>query len=425
MTSATTAAANRAPRHVVVIGAGIVGVSCALWLQRDGRRVTLLDGNAPGSGTSRGNACTIAVHGCIPVNRPGLPLQLPKLLFGAHRPLSISPLYAARRARWLLRFLSHCRAREVAKTSAALAALLARAHDGLMPLVEAAHCAQLLKRRGCLYVYSSERQYRADAGDMRRRRAHGIRCTDLDAGAVRELEPQLAMPIARGVWFEDAQQVANPQKLTEALFARFRRDGGDWRNQNAAAVLPAGRGVETMLAGGGRIASDLAVVAAGAFSTRIKGVDRLPLESERGYHVEFDGRGHLARRPVHWAGSGFYACPTDAALRIAGTVELASLSAPPKPAIPAYLARAAKRMFVLDGAPQRAWLGFRPTLPDALPVIGASARTPGLLLAFGHQHLGLTLAGITGRLIAQLAAGAPATVDLAPYAATRFARGLK
>ncbi|MGR3984220.1 MAG: FAD-binding oxidoreductase [Gammaproteobacteria bacterium] len=410
-----------APRRVVVIGAGIVGVSCALWLQRGGWRVTLLDGNAPGSGASRGNACTIAVHGCIPVNRPRLPLQLPKLLFGAHRPLSIAPLYAARRAGWLLRFLSHCRAREVAKTRAALAALLAHAHDGLQPLVAAAQCAHLLKRRGCLYVYASESEYRADAGDMRRRREHGIRCTDLDAAAVRELEPALALRVARGVWFEDAQQVTNPQKLTEALFERFRRDRGDWRNQNAAAVMPAGRGVETMLAGGGVIKSDLAVVAAGAFSTRIGGVDRLPLETERGYHVEFDNCGHLARRPVHWAGSGFYACPTDAGLRIAGTVELASLSAPPNRAILAYLTRMAKRMFALDGAPQRDWLGFRPTLPDALPVIGASARAPGILLAFGHQHLGLTLAGITGRLIAQLAAGAPNSVDLAPYAATRFA----
>ena len=410
----------KAARRVTVIGAGIVGASCALWLQRGGHRVTLLDGNPPGRGTSRGNACTIAVHGCIPVNRPNLPLQLPKLLFGAHRPLSISPLYAARRAGWLLKFLSHCRAREVAKSGAALAALLSRARDGLAPLLAEAGCADLLHDRGCLYLYASERDYRAGAADLAQRRMLGVRCAELDAGEVRELEPALAMPFARGVLFEDAQQVTNPQKLTESLVEKFRRDGGGWRGQNARAVLPGVSGVETVLDGGGIIESDLSVVAAGAFSTRIRGVGRLPLATERGYHVEFDNRGELARRPLHWVGSGFYASPTDAGLRLAGTVEIASLSAPPNPAVPAYLARMAKKMFGIEEAPQRDWLGFRPTFPDALPVIGESKRAPGVLLAFGHQHLGLTLAGITGRLIAQLASGAAPEVDLAPYSPARF-----
>lgn len=408
--------------RVVVAGAGIVGVCCALYLQRDGRRVTLLDAGAPGGGASSGNACTIAVHGCIPINRPQLPLRLPALLFGAHRPLRIAPLYALRRAHWLLQFLRHCTSREVAKISAALAALLSRAHDGYAPLIKTANCAHLLRQNGCLYVYASERDFARDAADMQTRRAHGIRCSELTADEVRELEPSLALQVARGILFDDAAQVTDPRILTETLFAQFCKDGGEWRNENARAVTAVSDGVDVHVDAGEKIHASHAVIAAGAFSTRIDGVDALPLVSERGYHVQFAGRENLLQRPVHWAGSGFYACPVESGLRIAGTVEIDSRDAPPNQTTPAYLTRMAKRMFALEDSPQQTWLGFRPTLPDALPAIGASLHAPNILLAFGHHHLGLTLAGVTGRMIARHVAGARAEFDESPYSPSRFRR---
>lgn len=413
-------------RHgIVVIGAGIVGVCCALWLKRTGHRVVLVDGNDPGAATSGGNACTIAVHACVPVNHPDLIRQLPKLLFGnlfGGGPLSIDPAYAARHLPWFAGFLKHCRAKEVEKTTRALGQLLARTYDGLEPLVAMAGCGHLLADKGCLYAYRSEREFAADEKNLRVRRAHGVHYRELDAGELRELEPNLKIRFARGALFDHARSVLNPRLLVDAFFECFRQHGGEWRRQNADAVRETSDGLEVRLADGEALAADKVVLAAGAFSRQIAGcgAEPLPLGTERGYHVQFSNRQHLANRPVHWVGSGFYATPTNEGLRFAGTVELAGLSPNKNQKILGYLARTAGQMFDLAEEPDQTWLGYRPTFPDALPVIGPSPRSKDILMAFGHQHLGLTLAGITGRIIAQLADGEPTTMDIAPFSAARF-----
>lgn len=413
-------------RHrIVVIGAGIVGVCCALWLIRKGHRVLLVDGNDPGTGTSSGNACTIAVHACVPVNHPDLIRNLPKLLFGGlfgeSGPLRIDPAYAVRHLPWFAGFLKHCRAKEVEKITAALGQLLARTYHGLDPLVEMAGCGHLLDDKGCLYAYRSERDFLADEKNLRARRAHGVQYRELDAGELRELEPNLKIKFARGVLFDHARNVLNPLSLVNAFFDCFRRHGGEWRKQNAKAVHQTRDGLEVLLANGDQ-AADKVVLAAGAFSRQIagSGAEQLPLGTERGYHIQFSGRQHLADRPVHWVGSGFYATPTSEGLRFAGTVELAGLSPGKNQKVLDYLGRTARVMFDLPEEPEQTWLGCRPTFPDALPVIGPSRRSKDILLAFGHQHIGLTLAGITGRIISQLVDGEPATVDLAPFSAARF-----
>ncbi|MGI9311560.1 MAG: NAD(P)/FAD-dependent oxidoreductase [bacterium] len=410
-------------QRIAVVGAGIVGICCALWLRRGGHRVVLVDGNAPGAGASSGSACTIAVHGCIPVNHPRLIARLPqRLLDRRGGPLTLDPLYVARHLPWCWRFLKHCRAGAVADTTAALASLLAHARAGLTPLIEMAAAADLLDHRGCLYAYRTERDFRAERESLRIRRAHGVRCTVLNAGELRELEPHLKIDFARGVLFDDAQRVVDPQALATRLFECFRRGGGEWSRHHVIEMRARDHGVEMRLANGESLRAGRAVLAAGAFSKQVAGagVARLPLDAERGHHVQFNGRQQLARRPLHWVGSGFYATPTADALRFAGTVEIAGLSSRQNPRVLAYLTRMAKRMFDLDGAPTQTWLGHRPTFPDALPVIGPSAKSPRILLAFGHQHLGLTLAGITGKLIAQLIDDAPPEIDLTAFSARRF-----
>ena len=418
-------------RHrIVVIGAGIVGVCCALWLIRKGHRVLLVDGNDPGTVTSSGNACTIAVHACVPVNHPDLIRNLPTLLFGGMfggmfgegGPLRIDPAYAARHLPWFAGFLKHCRAKEVAKITDALGQLLAHTYDGLEPLVEMADCGHLLEDKGCLYAYRSERDFRADEKNLRVRRAHGVHYRELDADALRALTPNLKIRFARGVLFDHSRNVLNPLSLVNAFFDCYQRHGGEWRKQNATAVRHTPGGLEVLLANGDKAAADKVVLAAGAFSRQIagSGAAQLPLGTERGYHIQFSGRQHLVDRPVHWVGSGFYATPTNEGLRFAGTVELAGLSPGKNQKVLDYLMRTAKKMFDLPEAPDQTWLGYRSTFPDALPVIGPSRRSKDILLAFGHQHLGLTLAGVTGQIISQLVDGEPTTVDLAPFSAARF-----
>ncbi len=413
----------RTRRRVVVIGAGMVGVCCALWLQRRGHEVWLVDGNAPGMGASWGNACTIAVHGCVPINRPGVMWRALSLL-RASGPLSIDARYAITHWPWFLSFIRHCTAGQVASITAALGQILRQAHAGLTPLIDLAQCAHLLRRRGCLYAYETQREYAAEAHDLALRRRHGVQCTELNADEIRELEPNLKVNFARGVLFDEAAHVVNPHALVGAFFECFRAAGGHWQPYAAEIIHTTAAGIEVRLANREHLSADKVVLAAGAFSTQLPGAGahHLPLDVERGYHVQFGGQQHLASRPVCWAGRGFYATPTTDGLRFAGGVEMAGLTPQKNPKILAYLTRMARRMFALPGEPEQTWLGYRPTMPDALPVIGAAAPASNILYAFGHNHLGITLAGITGQLIAQLIDGEPTAIDLAPFSAARFSR---
>ena len=411
------------PQHITVIGAGIVGVCCALWLRHKGHRVLLVDGNNPGTVTSCGNACTIAVYGCVPVNNPDLILNLPKLMFGKFRPLSVDPVFAARNLPWFLSFLYHCRGKEVKKINAALARILAHTYDGLDPLVELTGCGHLFDHKGCLYAYESENDFVNDQKSLQVRRDHGVNFTQLTAGEVQELEPELKVKFARGILFDNTRNVLNPQTLVNSFFEYYRQHEGEWQNQKAGSVSQTSDGLEVLLENGDKIATDKVVIASGAFSRQIEGTgaQRLPLGTERGYHVQFSERQHLVNRPVHWVGSGFYATPTTEGLRFAGTVELSGLSPKKNRKTLDYLTRMAKQMFEIEGEPDQTWLGYRPTLPDALPVIGASPQSDKILFAFGHQHLGLTLAGITGKIISELVDGSPTTVNITPFSAARFA----
>ena len=414
-------------QRITVIGAGVVGVCCALWLCRDGHRVTLVDGGAPGAGASSGNACSIAVHACLPINHPDLFRQLPALLCGGLAgnmfggALQIDPVFALRNASWFTEFLRHCRADKVAATARANSELIAQTYAGLSPLLTMAKCENLLRDNGCLYAYRSERDWLRDQKNLRARREYGCSFREINTDEIRELEPQLKLRFARGAFFERSQSVVNPQKLVMKMYECFRKNGGAWRPQNASEIRRRENELQVQLADGETVSSDKIVIAAGAFSRQIRGAgsEHFPLGTERGYHIQFRDMQHLVSRAVHWVGSGFYATPTDQALRIAGTVEFADLYAPKNQKTLAYLTRKAAQLLPLK-TPDQTWLGRRPTFPDARPVIGKNPRDENILFAFGHQHLGLTLAGITGKLIAQLINNEATTVDLTPFSAERF-----
>ncbi|UWQ40900.1 FAD-binding oxidoreductase [Leisingera aquaemixtae] len=405
---------------IAIAGAGAVGMSCALWAQMRGHRVLLADPNPPGSGASYGNACTLATYACLPVNAPSVLTGLPGLMFAKDSPLSLSYAHALRNPRWMLSFLANCRAAPSRRIAGHLADLLAHADAGINPLIEAAGAQDLVVARGQLSVWSTASAAEAATADLEQRRALGVPWREVGPEEALEMEPGLRLPVKRAVHFHAARHLRDPQELITRMHRAFMELGGATLRAPVEAVRASATGVEVQ-ADGQSLTAGRAVIAGGAFSKRIEGAgtDKLPLGTERGYHLMYEGEAHRVTRPVGWGEAGFYAVPHAQGLRLTGTVEIAALEAPANPRRLAYIARAGAEMLGPLPDPDSDWLGFRPTLPDSLPVIGPSPQSDRLLYAFGHQHIGLTLSGITGRLIADLAEGRQPNVDLSPFAADR------
>lgn len=407
---------------IAIAGAGIVGVSCALWAQMRGLKVLLVDGNPPGSGTSSGNAGTIATYACVPVNSPSIVSGLPFYLFSKESPLGFDWRHALTNMPWMLSFLRNCSKDRVSTITDHLGDLLSHADAGLDPLIEAAGAQDLLVSNDCLYVWSTREGYEGAKASNKARKRNGVAFDLLEADDILALEPALKMPIHKGLLYKGARHVRNPLMLTQRLHAKFMAMGGTWVQQPVTETAVVGDEVTLMLGDGTKHRAGKCVIAAGAHSKSIKGsgASDTPLDTERGHHVLYKNQGHLISRPVGWADAGFYAVPMEPGLRVAGTVELAGLSKPKSKGRLDYLARKAVEMFGDLGPPDEDWLGFRPTFPDSLPAIGPSAKSPNILYAFGHQHIGLTLAGITGRIIADLAEGRAPNFDVSPFDPKRF-----
>ncbi len=407
---------------IAVIGAGIVGCSCALWLQRKGFSVILIDPDDPGAGTSSGNAGTIADYGCVPVNSPDIFKRLPNLLTSSDSPLSLSIPYALKHPRWMLQFMANCREHKVSRIIRILGKLLAKTYEGLDPLLDMAQARDLVQQNGCMYVYQSEQDFIDANPSNQARRAQGFEYTELDRADIADLEPGLKLPFERGLLFESASHVLNPQALCQRYFECFQRYGGEYIRQRVVAVEQDIDSVLLRLDNGGNLQVNRVVVAAGAFSKQIAGMPQrtLPLDTERGYHVQFSNMQHLLTRPVCWHTAGFYATPMNHGIRLAGTVEIAGYGNALNQRNIDFLTRKGKQMLDLPAQPDQEWLGFRPTLPDSLPVIGYSTTSEYILLAFGHHHIGLTLAGITGKIISELVNGEEPSHNIAPFSPRRF-----
>ncbi len=401
---------------IVVAGAGIVGMSTALWLQLRGHQVLLVDPQSPGAGTSSGNACTLATYACMPVNNPSVLTGLVGLMTRRDSPLSISYWNALNNPRWILSFLANCRASRSREIAGHLASILSHADAGMNPLIAEAQAEDLVVDRGQLTVWSTPSGAASDVAALALRRSFGIPFTELTRDEVRTMEPGLTMPIEKGVHYPGARHIRDPEALVRRFHARFEALGGRTLAASVKSTHADADGV-TVTAGDAVIRAGRVVIAAGAFSKQIKGsgAEQLPLGVERGYHVLYAGDAHRITRPVGWSEGGFYAVPMAKGLRLAGTVEIAALGAPKNKERIDYIARKGTEMFGDLPAPTSDWLGYRPSMPDALPVIGPSPTSDRIIHAFGHQHLGLTLGGITGRIMADLAEGRQPNLAIDAY----------
>jgi D-amino-acid dehydrogenase len=409
--------------RIAVVGAGIVGVSCALHLQHDHHAVTLLDPRAPGTATSFGNAGAIVTGAVVPNSTPALWRDIPHILFDRNSAVRLHWRYLPRLSPWLIRFLLAGRHSRVETIADALQPLVTRAYEAHRELIALSNADGIVRPVGWLKVYESEAAFAATRYDRGVMTARGIRLQILNPDEIRQLEPGLASHYITGLYEPDSAFAASPHKLVQAHAAHFQCLGGTIAQERVRTVAPQSNGVRLDCELGYRD-FDAVVIAAGAWSKELAGQigDRVLLDTERGYHLNIEpGDAGELRRPVVIAEHDFVLAPMMDGIRLTSGVELAGLNAPPDFArIRRLLPHARKALPGLSDRVTRQWMGYRPSTPDSLPVIGRSPHSHVVYYAFGHQHLGLTLGPITGRLIAALIANRPPEFDLAPYRIDRF-----
>ncbi len=411
------------PRKIIVIGAGTVGICTALYLQRDGHAVTLIDRNEPGTGCSYGNAGVVQVTACVPIATPGVLRAVPRMLVSRDQPLIIRWQYLPRLAPYLLRFINAARPSEVERISQALARILMLAKDAYAPLIAAAGAHDLIKPTGELHVYETEAAYRAARFGHDLRRARGLRIEDLDPREIRRIEPSLATIFRHAIYLPDPVQTVSPYLFTRKLAEEFVRAGGHFLQENVEDILFGRDGPTHVVTGRARHAAPELVLATGAHSKgwAAKLGSHVPLDTERGYHLTLPDPGVELRVPVISGDYRFGLASMTEGLRLAGTAELARLDAKPNYTRAQRLVRLARRMLPkLNPEGAKPWMGQRPSTPDSMPVIGRSPHLPRVYFAFGHGHLGLTLAAATGRIITDLVASRPPPIDISDFRISRF-----
>jgi len=407
---------------LIVAGAGVVGMSTALFARKEGMRVMLCDSKSPGSGTTSGSACTIATYASVPINSPSIFSSLPSLLTSSESPLSFNWKYGILNPGWMLSFLANCRKSRVQEISASLGSILLHADEHLNTLIAECQAEDLFVKNDCLYIWSTKSGFDGahDGNAMRKR--NNVEFDYLSSNNVRALEPALMGPIYQGIRFRGARHVLDPQELVIRMHRRYLELGGDWKQSPVHEIITDDAGVTVKLGDDSEARCGHFAVAAGAFSTKLRGTgaEKLPLGVERGYHIVYPKHGGLISRPIGWAEAGLYATPMAKGLRFAGTVEIAALDAPFNYQNTALLKRKSVEMFGSLGDPESPWLGFRPTFPDSLPVIGPSPSSDRVILAFGHQHVGLTLGAVTGRIVTELVQRKPPCLDISSFSPLRF-----
>jgi len=406
---------------VVVVGAGIVGL-CAAWhLVKRGAKVTLIDREGPGLGCSFGNSASLSSGSVAPLAMPGMVKSAPRMLLDPASPLRVAPGYWLKAAPWLARFVAASRPARVQEISNALAALLRPSIEHHARVLREIEAMDLLRRDGQLVVYRSKEQLAKDNAVWELRRHHGYEVRVLDRAGILALEPTVGPAYTVGVYLPDQAMLANPYRYCEELARALAQRGADILRDEVRAIEVGALGVRLSER---RIAADNVVLAAGAWSAKLLRPlgHRIPLESQRGYHITLKDTGVEIRRPVVPADRKVFIAQQETGLRVGGTVEFAGLEAPPNQARADLLLKDLIAVFPQArlAGPRSDWMGHRPCLPDSLPVIGESPAHRGLWLAFGHGHLGLTGAAVTGDVLARAMHGEAPGLDLAPFSASRF-----
>ncbi|NNF92368.1 MAG: FAD-dependent oxidoreductase [Boseongicola sp.] len=412
-------------RHVVIVGAGIVGVSTAIWLLRDGHRVTLVDRKGPAEGTSHGNGGVLASSSVIPVTVPGLLKKAPRMLFDPGQPLFLRWSYLPRLMPWLIRYLRGGNAAAVRHRATAMLPIIGDSLADHQALAAGTGAEKYVVPSDYVFVYRDRAHYEADAFGWQIRRDLGFEWDELEGPAWRDYDDVFSPELKFGARFGGHGRISDPGRYIKDLAAHAQSRGMNLVIADVTDIAKENGKVSGVRAAGETIACDDVVLATGAWSGPL--AKRLglavPLESERGYHLELWEPSIQPRSPIMVASGKFVATPMDGRLRLAGIVEFGGLDAPPSRGPFALLEKNIRAALPgIDWKEKVEWMGHRPSIADSIPLIGAAPALKGAWCGFGHDHVGLTGGPKTGRLISQLISGRQPNIDLTPYSPARFTR---
>ena len=406
---------------VGIVGAGIQGVCSALFLQKKGYEVTLFDRDEPGNAASYGNAGHFSPYASVPLNRPDVLTDVPAMLISSRGPLALKWNYVPKMIPWFLKFMLNCRKNKMMHTAKNMHQILNLALPAFDELFEEINLDGLVESNGILYVWTDQ-NLKSRELENKIRQELGVRQQLVTPKEIHDLEPNLKPFYHGGVFYDNARHAKNPKKILIKLFDNFIEKGGKFLKLNIKDI-DFDEEKPVLRSEAQRFIFDKLIIACGAFSKKLTDQlhENIPLDTERGYHVHFKGSENLISRPVVHANRGFGMTPMEQGLRVVGTVEFGGLKNPLSKSRVKNLILNAKDM--LDGLPEHKdeWLGFRPSLPDFLPIIGPSKNYKNVFYSFGHHHLGWTLGAISGKIIANIIAKENTNLDLKPYNSIRFA----
>ncbi|MFK7792134.1 MAG: NAD(P)/FAD-dependent oxidoreductase [Devosiaceae bacterium] len=411
------------PPQIVVIGAGIIGVSIALALQKTGLSVQVLDRNGVASEASAANAGGFAFSDIVPLATPGIMRKAPKWLLDPLGPLSVPPSYALKTTPWMMRFWRASWRDRFEASLKAQAALNTLSRQALERQIIDVDGETLIQRDGQLQLYQGEREYEASLEEWALRRQHGLAFDLLkSAQAIAEIQPGLDPRFTHAGHTPDWVNTIDPRRWTERLADVFVGHGGAIVRGEVNALEQHDGQVILKMPSADVLASQV-VVAAGAWSHHLARSfgDRFPLETERGYNTTLPVGAFNLRTHLTFGSHGFVVTRINGGVRVGGAVELGGLDLPPNYKRADVLLQKAKQFLPeLNTQGGEQWMGFRPSMPDSLPVIGRSPRSPNIVYAFGHGHLGLTQSAATAQMVASLVAGEAAALPMEPYSPARF-----
>ncbi|WP_164780295.1 FAD-binding oxidoreductase [Mesorhizobium sp. M7A.F.Ca.US.011.01.1.1] len=411
------------PIDIAIIGGGIIGICAAASLAEAGRRVTVFDRTGICEETSSGNAAAFAFSDVLPLAHKGMIRQLPKWLADPLGPLSIPPAYLPRLLPWLIRFWRAGAPGKYEASLAAQAGMMKLAEAEWMGLLDRSGTRSMLREDGSLELYESEAEFQAGLPGWAARERFGIGFRHVEGEELAALQPGLSPRFIKGTFVPGWKTVADPKLLGKAVWAYAQAKGARFELARISEVAADQDGATLTLADGTTRQARQLVVAAGAWSHLLARQlsDRIPLETERGYNTTLPTSAFDVKRMLIFSGHGFVVTPLETGLRVGGAVELGGIERPPNYARSKALLRKAQKFLPgLDPSGGREWMGFRPSLPDSVPVIGGAPGKRSVVYAFGHGHLGLTQAAATGRLIRDLVLGQTPLIDLAPFSPQRF-----
>ena len=410
-------------KHVAIIGAGIVGVSTAVWLQRAGHSVTLIDSRGAAGGTSYGNAGVLASASIVPVTVPGLLKKAPKLLFDKNGPLFLRWSYLPKLLPFLIKYLRHGNVADVNRIADGLALLLRDAADQHVAVAKGTGAEKFVTVGDYVFGYANRAAYEADAFGWQLRRDREYEFEEMDAARFAEFDPAMAGLFGFGVRCPEHGHISDPGGYVKALAAHVEKQGGTFLQAEATDLQKNDGTVTGVVTSKGDVEADDVVLATGVWSGPL--AERLgisvPMEAERGYHIEFVNPSIMPKAPIMVASGKYVMTPMEGRMRCAGIVEFGGLTEE-RSRGPLELLKRQTLALLPDLKYDRIdeWMGFRPSTTDSLPLIGASGRYPNVWTGFGHQHIGLTAGPKTGRWLAQMIDGQKPNIELTAFSPLRY-----